>query len=149
MCNCHGSGGTTPLLLTTATRAVKAIVKVLNEVRAAKSSIIQIGGVHVEGPFIWKAKPGAQRSSLIRKPTRRMYKPLFEHSDVIKRMTLAAELPGAVALIDELRKRGISVSGGHSDAYEDDARVAFEHGMHSVTHPFNCMSSTRRRGMDA
>src|SRR5437588_10733930 len=116
MCNCHGSGGTTPLLLTTATRAVKAIVKVLNEVRAAKSSIIQIGGVHVEGPFISKAKPGAQRASLIRKPTPRMYKPLLEHSDVIKRITLAPELPGAIPLIDELRKHNVSVSGGHSEA---------------------------------
>src|SRR5207302_10567512 len=51
-------------------------------------------------------------------------------------------------LIDELRKIDISVSGGHSDAFEDGARAAFEHGMRSVTHTFNCMSSTRRRGID-
>ncbi|HLW36252.1 MAG TPA: amidohydrolase family protein, partial [Chthoniobacterales bacterium] len=29
-----------------------------------------------------------------------------------------------------------------------DARAAFEHGMRSVTHTFNCMSTTRRRGID-
>jgi N-acetylglucosamine-6-phosphate deacetylase len=40
------------------------------------------------------------------------------------------------------------VSGGHSDAWEDDARAAFEHGMLSITHTFNCMSGTRRRGID-
>jgi N-acetylglucosamine-6-phosphate deacetylase len=57
-------------------------------------------------------------------------------------------LPGSIALIDELRKKSISVSGGHSDAWEDDARAGFEHGMRSVTHTFNCMSSTRRRGID-
>src|SRR5207245_1002749 len=51
-------------------------------------------------------------------------------------------------LIDELRERNISASGGHSDAWEDDARKAFEHGMRSVTHMFNCMSGTRRRGID-
>src|SRR5438477_165823 len=148
ICDYHASGGTTSLLLTTATAPIKAIVKVLNEVRAAKSSIKQIAGVHVEGPFISKAKPGAQRSSLMRKPTRGIYRPLLEHNDVIKRMTLAPELPGAIALIDELRKHGIFPSGGHSDAWEDDARAAFEHGMRSVTHAFNCMSSTRRRGID-
>ena len=148
ICDYHASGGTTSLLLTTATAPIKAIVKVVNEVRAAKSSMKQIAGVHVEGPFISKAKPGAQRESLIRKPTRRMYQPLLEQSDVIKRMTLAPELPGSIALIDELRKKSISVSGGHSDAWEDDARAAFEHGMRSVTHTFNCMSSTRRRGID-
>src|SRR5262249_34407679 len=31
---------------------------------------------------------------------------------------------------------------------ENNAREAFEHGMRSVTHTFNCMSSTRRRGID-
>ena len=148
ICDYHASGGTTSLLLTTATAPIKSIVKVVNVVRDAKSSIKQIAGVHVEGPFISKTKPGAQRASLMGKPTRRMYKPLLNHSDVIKRMTLAPELPGVLALIDELRERNISASGGHSDAWEDHARTAFEHGMRSVTHTFNCMSSTRRRGID-
>jgi N-acetylglucosamine-6-phosphate deacetylase len=147
ICDYHASGGTTSLLLTTATAPVKAIVKVINEVRAQRS-FRQIAGVHVEGPFISKTKAGAQRVTLMRLPTKKMYAPLLEHGDVIKRVTLAPELPGALALIDELRERNISVSGGHSDAWEDDARAAFEHGMRSVTHTFNCMSSTRRRGID-
>jgi N-acetylglucosamine-6-phosphate deacetylase len=146
ICDYHASGGTTSLLLTTATAPTKAIVGVVRAVRGCRSSIKQLAGIHVEGPFISKAKPGAQRESLIRNPTRKTYAPLLEHSDVIKRMTLAPELPGAVALIDELRKHNISVSGGHSDAWEDDAHAAFEHGMRSVTHTFNCMSSARRRG---
>lgn len=147
ICDYHASGGTTSLLLTTATAPIKAIIKVVNEVRAQRS-FRQIAGVHVEGPFISKTKSGAQRVTLMRQPTKKMYGPLLEHSDVIKRMTLAPELPGALALIDQLRARNISVSGGHSDAWEDDARAAFEHGMRSVTHTFNCMSSTRRRGID-
>jgi N-acetylglucosamine-6-phosphate deacetylase len=146
ICDYHASGGTTSLLLTTATAPIKAIVGVVRAVRDCRSSIKQLAGVHVEGPFISKAKSGAQRESLIRNPTRKIYAPLLEHSHVIKRMTLAPELPGAVALIDELRKHNISVSGGHSDAWEDDARAAFEHGMRCVTHTFNCMSSARRRG---
>lgn len=148
ICNYHASGGTTSLLLTTATAPMNAIFKVINEVRAQKSSIKQIAGVHVEGPFISKAKPGAQRASLIRKPTAKIYGPLLEHGDVIKRMTLAPEVPGAIELIDALGTIDVSASGGHSDAFEDNAREAFEHGMRSVTHTFNCMSSTRRRGID-
>src|SRR2546421_9934214 len=119
ICDYHASGGTTSLLLTTATAPIKTIVKVVNEVRAQKSSIKQIAGVHVEGPFISKAKPGAQRASLMRKPTRRMYKPLLEHVDVIKRITLAPELSGAIPFIDELLKRTISVSGGQRGALGD------------------------------
>ena len=143
----HASGGTTSLLLTTATAPTSAIVKVAKKVRAS-TLIKQIAGMHVEGPFISRAKPGAQRVTLIRKPTHKAYAPLLEHADVIKRMTLAPELPGAIELIDELRKHNIDPSGGHSDAWEENARTAFEHGMRSVTHTFNCMSSARRRGID-
>lgn len=148
ICRYHASGGTTSLLLTTATAPISAIIKVIKKVRATSPSIKQIAGIHVEGPFISKAKPGAQRLSLMRKPTPKAYAPLLECGDVIKRMTLAPELPGAITLIDELRKHNIDPSGGHSDAWEEDARTAFEHGMCSVTHTFNCMSTSRRRKVD-
>ena len=147
ICDYHASGGTTSLLLTTATAPTSAIVKVAKKARAS-TSIKQIAGVHVEGPFISRAKPGAQRVRLIRKPTRKAYAPLLEYGDTIKRMTLAPEVPGAIELIDELREHNIDPSGGHSDAWEEDARTAFQHGMRSVTHTFNCMSSARRRGID-
>jgi len=147
ICDYHASGGTTSLLLTTATAPTSAIVKVAKKARAS-TSIKQIAGVHVEGPFISRAKPGAQRVRLIRKPTRKAYAPLLEYGDTIKRMTLAPEVPGATELIDELREHNIDPSGGHSDAWEEDARTAFQHGMRSVTHTFNCMSSARRRGID-
>jgi N-acetylglucosamine-6-phosphate deacetylase len=148
ICDYHASGGTTSLLLTTATAPIPAIVKVAKAVRACRTSIKQIAGIHVEGPFVSKEKPGAQRATLMRRPTPKAYAPLLDQADVIKRMTLAPEVPGAITLIDELRKRRIDPSGGHSDAWEEDARTAFEHGMRSVTHTFNCMSSTRRRKRD-
>ncbi|HEX4639494.1 MAG TPA: N-acetylglucosamine-6-phosphate deacetylase [Chthoniobacterales bacterium] len=148
ICDYHASGGTTALLLTTATAPMKAILDVVRAARSCRSSIKQIAGVHVEGPFISKAKAGAQRASLMRKPTKKFYAPLLEHCDVIKRVTIAPELTGAIEFIEELRANNISVSGGHSDAWEDEARAAFEHGMQSVTHTFNCMSTTRRRGID-
>ena len=72
---------------------------------------------------------------------------LLEFADVIKRVTLAPELPGALELIDRLRERNIAVSGGHSDASDGEARAGFEHGMRHVTHTFNAMSSARRRGI--
>ena len=148
ICDYHASGGTTSLLLTTATAPNKAIIKVLEAVRDCRSSMPQIAGVHVEGPFIAKTKSGAQRATLIRKPAPKAYGPLLEYADVIKRMTIAPELPGAIELIQQLRDRNIDPSGGHSDAWEEHARAAFEKGMRSVTHTFNCMSMSRRRGRD-
>jgi N-acetylglucosamine-6-phosphate deacetylase len=71
---------------------------------------------------------------------------LLEHRDVIKRITIAPETKGALAAIKEFSAAGIVVSGGHSNAWEEDARAALENGMRSATHTFNCMSSSRRRG---
>jgi N-acetylglucosamine-6-phosphate deacetylase len=148
ICRHHATGGTTTLLLTTATAPIQAIVGVLECIRHCGADLKQIAGVHVEGPFISKSKPGAQRIDLIRDPTPEAYEPLLRHSDAIKRMTIAPELPGAIQLIDELVRHRINPSAGHSDAWEEQARLGFEHGTHSVTHTFNCMSMSRRRGIN-
>src|SRR6266446_493165 len=147
ICDFHATGGTTSLLLTTATAPIEKIVQILRAVRDCRSSTSAIAGVHVEGPFISKAKCGAQRAEFIQDPSLAAVQRLFEHADVIKRVTIAPELPGALETIENFRKHGISVSGGHSDAWDEDARAAFERGMRSVTHTFNCMSSARRRGI--
>ena len=147
ICDFHASGGTTSLLLTTATAPLNEIVKVLQVVRDFRSAIKPIVGIHLEGPFISKAKAGAQRAEFIEDPSPVGVRQLLEYADVLKRVTLAPELPGALKAIEVFRAHGISVSGGHSDAWDEDARAAFDRGMHSVTHTFNCMSSARRRGI--
>jgi len=154
ICDFHASGGTTSLLLTTATAPLNEIVKVLNAVRdftqrrARRSRPTSaIAGVHGEGPFISKAKAGAQRAEFIQDPSPAAVRQLLEHADVLKRVTIAPELPGALEAIEVFHDHGISVSGGHSDAWDEDARAAFDRGMRSVTHTFNCMSSARHRGI--
>ena len=147
ICDFHASGGTTSLLLTTATAPLDEIVKVLQAVHEYRSAISPIVGVHVEGPFISKAKAGAQRVEFIQDPSPAAVQQLLEHADVMKRVTIAPERPGAIEAIEIFHARGISVSGGHSDAWDEDARAAFDRGMRSVTHTFNCMSSARRRGV--
>jgi N-acetylglucosamine-6-phosphate deacetylase len=147
ICDFHASGGTTSLLLTTATAPLDEIVKVLQAVRDFRSAISPIAGVHVEGPFISKAKTGAQRAEFVQEPSPVAVRQLLEYADVLKRVTIAPELPGALEAIEVFHPHGISVSGGHSDAWDEDARAAFGRGMRSVTHTFNCMSSARRRGI--
>jgi N-acetylglucosamine-6-phosphate deacetylase len=147
ICDYHASGGTTSLLLTTVTAPIPKVVEVLRVVRDSAGSIPQIAGVHIEGPFISRARRGAQREEFIRDPDAESVAQLLEFADVIKRVTLAPELPGALDLIDQLRAQGISVSGGHSDASDEEARAGFNHGMRHVTHTFNGMSSARRQGI--
>ena len=146
VCDFHASGGTTSLLLTTATAPLDEIVKVLQAIRDSRSNIRAIAGAHVEGPFISKAKAGAQRAEFIQDPSPAAVRQLLGYTDVLKRVTIAPELPGALEAIEAFYTRGISVSGGHSDAWDEDARSAFDRGMRSVTHTFNCMSAARGRG---
>src|SRR2546430_5550484 len=154
ICDFHLSGGTTSLLLTTATAPIEKIIAALNAVRDSAHQPRRrsrpssaIAGVHVEGTLISKAKRGAQREEFIQDPSPARVQQLLDHADVIKRVTIAPEIPGALEAIENFQTRGISVSGGHSDAWDEEATAAFERGMRSVTHTFNCMSSARRRGV--
>ena len=154
ICDFHARGGTTSLLLTTATAPLETLDGVLRAVRDCIGRRARgprptgaIAGVHVEGPFISKAKCGAQREEFIQDPSPAGVQQLLAHADVIKRVTIAPELPGALEAIENFHAHGISVSGGHSNAFDEDARAAFERGMRSVTHTFNCMSSARHRGV--
>jgi N-acetylglucosamine-6-phosphate deacetylase len=168
ICGYHASGGTTSFLLTTVSAPIPDIIQVLQTVRELcsrpalsgekpdswrqsdvpqKAAFPQVVGVHVEGPFISKRKSGAQCDEFIIEPSAEAINELLRFSDVIKVVTLAPELPGALTLIDRLREKDIRASGGHSDASDAEARAAFEHGMRQATHTFNCMSSARREGI--
>ncbi|MEO6971637.1 MAG: N-acetylglucosamine-6-phosphate deacetylase [Chthoniobacterales bacterium] len=145
ICAYHASGGTTSLLLTTVTAPIAEIVRVVGAIDAARSEIPQLRGAHVEGPFISPEKHGAQRKQFIVEPRPELVAQLLEKPDAIRRVTLAPEMPGGCDLVSRLTTLGIASSGGHSAAWDEEARAAFEWGMRQVTHTFNCMSSMRRR----
>jgi N-acetylglucosamine-6-phosphate deacetylase len=146
ICGYHARGGTTSILLTTATAPFTEILLALTQIGKLREEIPQIAGAHVEGPFISRDQAGAQNPEFICEASAELIGCLLEHRDVIKRITIAPETKGALAAIKEFSAAGIVVSGGHSNAWEEDARAALENGMRSATHTFNCMSSSRRRG---
>ncbi len=142
----HLGGGTTSLLLTTVTAPIGQIVDAVTKIEAARRLFPQLRGAHVEGPFISRQKCGAQQAAFIVEPEPNLVRQLLECRNTIRRLTLAPEVAGAADLVERLTKIGIAASGGHSNAWEEEARAAFDRGMHQVTHTFNCMSSLRRRG---
>ena len=145
ICDYHAGGGTTSLLLTTVTAPIPEIVRVVRQIAAARTRIPGLRGVHIEGPFISAEKRGAQAAEFVIEPTAELAGQLLALGPIMQRMTLAPELPGALDLIASLTNAGIAASGGHSNAWEEEAEAAFERGMRQVTHTFNCMSSLRRR----
>jgi N-acetylglucosamine-6-phosphate deacetylase len=55
----------------------------------------------------------------------------------VRLVTMAPEIPGALDVIRELRKRGVVVSAGHSLASYDEAVRSFDAGITKGTHLFN------------
>src|SRR5262249_44634765 len=150
ICQFHAAGGTTSLALTTATNTNERILATLESVRQYRQKPptgANVLGVHIEGPYFSKEKPGAHPIELIRNPAAEEFEQWLEYADDITQMTIAPELPGAPDLIEILEEIGIRASGGHSDAWDDEAAEGFARGMRQVTHTFNCMSTTRRRGV--
>jgi N-acetylglucosamine-6-phosphate deacetylase len=98
----------------------------------------RILGAHLEGPFLSPSRLGAHPASAQRDPDAALLHRLLEAGPV-SQMTLAPELPGALALIDALRARDIVVSCGHSNATAEEATAAFDRGVRTVTHLFNAM----------
>lgn len=146
ICDYHASGGTTSLLLTTVTAPFANILLALTKIGEFRGQIPEIAGVHLEGPLISHDRAGAQNVEFICEARAELIDCLLEHRDLIKRVTIAPEIKGAMTAINRLSGAGLIVSGGHSNAWEEEARAALENGMRSVTHTFNCMSSARRRG---
>jgi N-acetylglucosamine-6-phosphate deacetylase len=145
----HARGGTTSLALTTVVATSEDIVRVLDTAESypkREPAGARVLGIHIEGPYFSPTKPGAHWPHLIREPKPEEYLPWLDRSSLITQMTVAPELRGALPLIAALSERGIIASGGHSDAWDEDAGAGFAHGMRHVTHTYNCMSSQRRRG---
>jgi N-acetylglucosamine-6-phosphate deacetylase len=101
-------------------------------------------GAHLEGPFLSTERPGTHPLEHLRVPDLVLLDRLLD-AGLVTQMTLAPELPGADALVERLRERGVAVSAGHTNATAAEANHAFDLGVGGVTHVFNAMRPFRSR----
>jgi N-acetylglucosamine-6-phosphate deacetylase len=140
----HRRYGTTSCLptLITDTRAKAAAA-----IAAARSLDGSDGilGLHLEGPFISRARPGIHRADCILSATRDELDWLGELAAVGSSMvTLAPECVPA-GFVKTLAASGIRVSVGHSEADADTLTRAIDDGLSGVTHLFNAMPAMSAR----
>jgi N-acetylglucosamine-6-phosphate deacetylase len=102
-------------------------------------------GFNLEGPFIAPARKGAHDPSLLRTPDNIAPGVVDASLDGLRIMTIAPELPGALALIERLAGLGIVASMGHSAATLDEARAGYRAGGRTTTHLFNAMTGVDHR----
>ena len=105
-----------------------------------------IAGVHLEGPFLNPLRCGSLDAKACIEPAEYSFKDLTEgFEDIIRIITVAPEIPGALSLIRKLSDMGIAVSMGHSDATYAEAEAGFHAGAKGITHIFNAMRSFHHR----
>ena len=140
--------GTTALLATIAALPAEALHRA---VVAAASAMGEVGGarllgIHLEGPFLNPRRCGAQQVEWMRPPAIDELDRLQDAAaGAIRLLTLAPELPGALDLIRHARRRGITVSLGHSEATAEQVEAAIAAGATQVTHCFNAMAPLHHR----
>lgn len=105
-----------------------------------------IYGIHMEGPYLNKGLKGAMNENYLWEPTVESWEAMWEASKgLIKIMTIAPELPGAIQVMRAAAKRGVVLSIGHSMATYDEIEIAIDNGAAHVTHIFNAMKPFHHR----
>lgn len=147
ICACHARGGTTALLPTTVASSVEAITKTLQLVQEAMTRSFegaQVLGAHIEGPWFALARKGAH--DRVWDPRPEEVETVLEWAHVVKRLTLAPELSGALEAIRALAGVGILISAGHTDSTYQEMLVAIDAGVSHVTHLWNQCSLVTLKG---
>lgn len=106
----------------------------------------EILGIHLEGPFISKAKRGVHPLDALAKPSVETLKKLLAAADgLVKIVTVAPELPGAIEVIEAAVEAKIVAAMGHTDANFDQTRAAIHAGARHAVHVYNAMRAFEHR----
>jgi len=103
-------------------------------------------GLHLEGPFLAPERAGVHPREFLRAvdPVW-LGRLLDDFPGLVRLVTVAPELPGAIALVAALARRWVTVGLGHTAASVQEVRAAVAAGARWVTHLFNAMAPFHHR----
>ena len=129
------------ILLTLVTDGIDALCRKLARIEQFRETdpliTETIPGYHLEGPWLSPVSGycGAHRPDMMRPPSLREFALLHEAArGRIRLITLAPELKGSTEFIAAVRRHGIVVSLGHTDANETEIDAAIIAGATLCTH---------------
>jgi N-acetylglucosamine-6-phosphate deacetylase len=134
----HGVTGFLPTIITSPPGMPKRAMAALTE-RPVGFAGAEPLGLHFEGPMLNPACRGAHDPALLRPPTPELVEG-WTRADGVALVTLAPELPGGLAVVEQLVASGVVVSAGHTAATADELDRAVTAGVSYVTHLFNGMA---------
>lgn len=148
----HVAHGTTALLATTITNPWDRVIEALSGIRdyASSNGGATVLGAHLEGPFINPERLGAQPPYTVL-PTPDRIREILELG-VVKVVTIAPEIEGALEAIELFLAAGVRVSLGHTAATAEIALEVFalaaklgKSQLICGTHLFNAMGGLEGR----
>ena len=142
----HRAHGTRGLLVSLVANPIDRLVASLADVRAVAADEPGVLGAHLEGPFLSPERSGAHDSAHLVAPDPTSVEALIAAGDGVLRMvTIAPELPGALDAIHRFVAAGVVVAVGHTDASAAISHAAFDAGATVLTHAFNAMPAITGR----
>jgi N-acetylglucosamine-6-phosphate deacetylase len=149
----YAAYGVTRVVGSTLANPYEVIVAQINRMRTVMEDPVygsMLHGAHMEGPWLAPRCRGGHDLRYLRAPeitdVRRI---LDQVGDVIRTVTYAPELPGSVALTEELAWRGIVPVLGHTEASFEDAERAILAGARHVTHMYDTTMGYKENPEDA
>ncbi|PNW09061.1 N-acetylglucosamine-6-phosphate deacetylase [Microbacterium testaceum] len=142
----HRRHGTTATLVSLVSSPLDVLRRQLTRVAVARRSDSAILGVHLEGPCLSPARRGAHDPGALALPDGPVLDLVRDaEPGLIRQVTLAPELPGALDAITELTALGIRVAIGHTEADYALTREAIARGATLLTHALNAMPAIGHR----
>jgi N-acetylglucosamine-6-phosphate deacetylase len=141
----HRRFGTTGFLPTLISDDLDTIGRAIAAVQSAlDAGIPGVLGIHLEGPFLNRARRGVHDSKHLRFLDTSLVTLLSRLRGGRTILTLAPEMT-TPQMIAELAAGGILVSAGHSEASYAETMAAIAHGLRGFTHLFNAMARLEPR----
>lgn len=145
----HGKRGTSAILPTIYPGSIEVMRENMAAVQRAMDAQregARILGVHLEGPFLNPERAASMDGKSFLEPSVETFSRLVEDfEDLIKIITIAPELPGALRVIERCCEKGFLVHMGHSDASFEQAEEGKRAGATGITHVFNAMRGFHHR----
>ncbi|OUE28131.1 N-acetylglucosamine-6-phosphate deacetylase [Clavibacter michiganensis] len=142
----HRRHGTTRSVLSLVANPVADLARSLAGIREVMAADPLVLGAHLEGPFLSPHAAGAHAHEHLVDPTPARIDALLEAGEgVLRQVTIAPELDGALDAIRRLVSAGVVAAVGHTTCSGDLATAAFDAGATVLTHAFNAMPGIHHR----
>lgn len=142
----HRAHGSDRVVLSLVSAPIEQLTQRLKQLQTIVPNVRGAVGVHLEGPFLAEGSHGAHDPRWLTTPTPAAVEALLDAgTGILRQITIAPELPGALEAISTFTSAGVVVAVGHTAATYETTSEAFDRGARALTHTFNAMPGLHHR----